>query len=192
MILVIDGYNVLKYGGQTSKRSENDREKFIAILNRYATNKKLDITLVFDSGPTIWPFREKHERVLVIYAGQGQSADHFIIDYVHEQKNKQLIVVSSDREIIHGVKTLGIETLSAADFYQLLRQALIPTVQEKQTSPVRKLAHVPDQPEIDELMLYGSSLKVQKAQEKEEENRERTKKQLSKKEKKREQKLKKL
>lgn len=192
MILVIDGYNVLKYGGQTSKRSEDDREKFIAMLNRYATNKKLNITLVFDSGPTVWPFREKHERVLVIYAGQGQSADQFIIDYADEHKGKELVVVSSDREIIKGVSSLGIETISAADFYQLLRQALIPMVHETKKSPVRKFDHVPDQPEIDELMLYGSSLKIKKVHEKEEKNRERTKQQQSKKEKKREQKLKKL
>jgi predicted RNA-binding protein with PIN domain len=192
MILVIDGYNVLKYGGQTRKRSENDREKFIATLNRYAKNKKLDIILVFDSGPTIWPFREKHERVLVIYAGQGHSADQFIIDYAHEQKAKQLVVVSSDREIINGVKPLGIETVSAADFYQLLEQALLPIVQDEQKTQVRKFAHVTDQPEIDQLMIYGSLLKIKKMPEKEDENRERAKQQQSKKEKKREQKLKKL
>ncbi|OQA35010.1 MAG: YacP-like NYN domain protein [Candidatus Dependentiae bacterium ADurb.Bin331] len=192
MILVIDGYNVLKYGETGGKHSEHDRERFIEILNRYATAKKLNIILVFDSGPTIWPFREKHGRVLVIYVGQGESADHFIIDYVQEHKEKDLVVVSSDREIVQGVSSFRIETISAADFYQLLKHALIPSVNIIKKSSPRKFAHVPDQPEVDQLMLYGSSLPIKKMQEKEAETREREKQQQSKKEKKREQKLKKL
>ena len=84
MILVIDGYNVLKKQLGTVYASENQREQFIKKLCRYAHKKTYHTKLIFDGGMSLSPetFNPSSSKMKVLYVGKNKSADDYIKGYL--------------------------------------------------------------------------------------------------------------
>ena len=93
MILLIDGYNLIKNVLGVSSITSKDKSDFIRKLDSYAKQKNHKVILVFDGGGYSFPFTEKIGLVKVIYSGYKQSADDFIKNYIKENKNQNLLLL---------------------------------------------------------------------------------------------------
>lgn len=119
MVLLIDGYNVLKRSGHGDVISAEERGAFLDLVDRYLALKKHEGAVFFDGGesslPTHWRWSE---RLVVHYAGNQKSADDLLLDALAEAERDRYLLVSSDRELIDAAEARGIASLGAEDFYQ--------------------------------------------------------------------------
>lgn len=192
MTIVIDAYNVLKQVLGTKYIHEPDKATFIAYLNKYSSQKGHAIILVFDGGPFEWPSKERIKGIYVVHSGIHENADAWIKSYMLHNKAKDLLLVSTDREIGRFVSHLGIETLDALDFYEILRESLklYESASKKHKESIIKVSET-EAPGLDELMLESSRVVPQKVEDLLEDRKSKPR-QPSKKERKIMQKLKKL
>lgn len=121
MVVVIDAYNVLKQIKQ-SYVSASERNAFINKLKMYARAKGVKVVVVFDGGGSSWPVVEKDPEVTVVYAGENLTADDYIRRYIKEHQNKELLLVTDDRELKKNAQVLNIDTFGSLAFYARLLQ----------------------------------------------------------------------
>src|SRR3990172_2592924 len=160
MVLILDGYNILK---QMDDKSA-DRQSFIHSIEKYASIKNLKIMLIFDSGPFNYKVTELYGMVRVIYVGQGHTADEFITTYCANHPTSELVVVTSDRGIIQSVTHDGAKTLSAQEFTQAMKETLSRKSDssiDESSIQISKLTDNADS-HIDELMKYAAELPLKK------------------------------
>jgi predicted RNA-binding protein with PIN domain len=157
MILLIDAYNVLKQVLLTINISQAMRTRFVDDLNKYAKIKGHQAVIVFDAGPTQWPYREQRQNACVVYSGTRMSADDYIKRYIEEHKEYDVLLISSDRELCAWVMHKGVESLKAGEFYDIVQQAIKDNTNKSihQQSNVLKIT-TDASPELDELMLDAS------------------------------------
>lgn len=156
MIIVVDGYNVLKQ--LSSKQiSEAERKTFIAQLSKYGRFKHHEMVVVFDGGPSDWVYKERIAGVLVVYSGPQQSADDYIKEYLGKRRTDDIILVSNDRELKQRAAQLSIQSLDALYFYSLVKGVAQEIAQQDKTpsSGLVKLTQE-ENPELDELMGQAS------------------------------------
>ena len=120
MIVVVDGYNVLKkiHGPEIS---ETQRSAFVNLLGRYIKKRQHKIVVFFDGGAFYYPSMEKQKGVTVWYSGQNQSADDLIITYAQEHHTKELLVVTLDGQLCAKVGESRVETVDPVFFYERIR-----------------------------------------------------------------------
>lgn len=136
MIIIIDGYNLLHYvfPGAKGKR-DNTRELLIRQMGYYKKKRSPGITqiiIVFDAGPFGHASREIRCDIIVMFSGQKSSADDWIIDYVGQHKNDDLLVVSMDRKLVEACESLGAISLGSVNFYALVQQAFLVNKNKKE------------------------------------------------------------
>lgn len=167
MVLVIDGYNVLKKLLGTVYANESQRDQFIKRLCRYAHKKDHTINIVFDGGISLWPETfSPSTKMKVVYVGKSKSADDYIKDYLEEHKSYEIALVSSDRELNLFAAQRSITSIDSRVFLNLLEHALDQNIAIKKTSPqpFYKTTDTKDK-EVDELM---ASLNISRDLKKEE------------------------
>jgi len=120
MIIVIDAYNLLKQYGSDREISSAARTAFIKKAAFYGSHKGHAMVIVFDGGLSSWVERSQVAGVTVIYSGARESADDVIKDYLHEQRGKELLLVSSDSDLVRYARTLSVESIGATAFYALM------------------------------------------------------------------------
>lgn len=153
MIIIIDGYNVLKQAFNPKSIAENQRTDFVKVLQTYASAKKHKIVLVFDAGPFDFPTKEPFGQVLVLYAGAGRSADDLIKEYITKNREKDLFLVTSDRALRSFAQRLQVESIPAMDFYVSLqtgKRADHKKIADHEETIVKMTQHEND--ELDDLM----------------------------------------
>ncbi len=123
MVIIIDGYNLIKQTVHDRQIDEQERHRFIHLLSRYARRKKHKIVLVFDGGPQTWPSKEVIAGIKVIYSGVKKTADAVIMQYIEDYHTKELLLVSSDNELGHFASKHDIVSIGSEDFYYLLQEA---------------------------------------------------------------------
>jgi len=118
--MIVDGYNVLRSSGRPvplkGSSFQVERERFIESLGHYRGQRKDRVTVVFDGfhSDRDFPDTEKRGGVEVIFSHRGQTADDVIKQMVEQAPNpRDIIVVSSDREISDFVKSLGASATGA-------------------------------------------------------------------------------
>ena len=124
--LIVDGMNVI---GSRPDRWWNDPDKavrrFIEELDRYASQTRKQITVVFDRRPPdLSP--GAHGAVMVAFATRRgrDAADHDIVQMVAEDPAPgSLIVVTSDARLAERVQALGARVRSAGSFRRRLDEA---------------------------------------------------------------------
>lgn len=136
MIIVIDGYNVLKQSVTAHACSDRQRAVFLSQLGVYVVRKNHTVVVVFDGGPHEWPSREHKAGVQVVYSGARHSADDYICDYIRENKHKEILLVSSDGMLNSVANEAGVPSIDSHSFYALLMQALY----ERKSDLTRKSA----------------------------------------------------
>jgi predicted RNA-binding protein with PIN domain len=119
--VIIDGYNLVKKIAKVQHISSKDRDRYLKELGIYAKNKRLDMIVVFDGGESSFNYTELIYGLEVIYTGFLESADDYINRYMAKHNYQQeLIVVTSDREIIDFAKSRKIDFLRSEEFYSLV------------------------------------------------------------------------
>ena len=158
MIIVIDAYNMLRSvppHGRTV--TESERKQFLDQLANYAKKKGHKVVVVFDAGPYEWPHKERHKGVYTIYSGVHRSADDYIKEYLEKQKTGDLLLVSSDRDVIQWAQHLSIPSIGAFHFYQLVQEATKSRVQTKSGGEAVKLGE-DERDDVDALMREASEV----------------------------------
>lgn len=150
MNLIIDGYNLLKqvFPGQ---KNTLDRHKnlFIQHLAYYKKQKPdlRDIIVVFDAGPSTHATRMVKSGIVIIYSGSRMTADDWIVQYVEQHKNTELLVITMDRELRKLCEKYDVEALDVYQFYALLQNTLIergmPAPASQQTTIYKKYDSIP-------------------------------------------------
>src|SRR3990172_4140407 len=124
MILLIDGYNLLKNILTKSTVSEQERKNFLETIGRYAHKKHHKVIIVFDGGPYEWPHKERFMDMDVLYTGFKQSADTFIMHYIEEHQTKDILLVSSDHEINMHASEFEVPSIGSPEFGVILKDFL--------------------------------------------------------------------
>lgn len=100
MILILDGYNILKQVLSTSRITQTERDAFIRCMGKYAHKKNHKVIIFFDGGPYEKPYESRLNGVAVWYAGHHITADELIIQHSTAYKNKDAALITSDNELI--------------------------------------------------------------------------------------------
>lgn len=140
MIIIIDGYNILKNIYPQQYISGHQRANFIKQLTAYASKKQHSIVLVFDGGSSFHPYQEVFDLVTVVYSGTYQSADEYIKNFFKQHSKQSVLAVTSDRSIITVAKQCHIISMGALDFYSLLQDTLLPEPPKKKLSILQKIS----------------------------------------------------
>ncbi len=194
MILLIDGYNVLKQAMPSVKIRESERKKFIEQLGRYAKLRQHKIILVFDGGPYDRSVQERIAGVYVIFSGAIETADHYIKRYLKEHKSHDILLISSDNELRSAAARLNIESMRSPEFYRVVLESISPAGKQRDNkTETIKTTDTQDE-ELDAIMREGSKVVQSKVEDFVGERKTRASKahKLSKKERKRMKKIKKL
>lgn len=151
MILLIDGYNVIKQVYDEKQVAHEQRDAFVAKISGYLKKRGLIGVIAFDGGQAPYPYKSTSGAITVIFSGYKQTADDVIKKYLDEHKNEEILLVSSDHELRIYAHALGKETINAYEFYKRYVQQPAPAAPEHIKAPLVKIAH--DAPsELDQLM----------------------------------------
>jgi predicted RNA-binding protein with PIN domain len=158
MIIVIDGYNVLKQALGRTEIAQREKDTFIKQLSRYAKKKGHAVLVVFDGGSTQKADKERIDGISVVHSGFEQSADDWIKNYMQQHKGHDLLLVSTDRELGASVKRMGITCLDSMDFYKILQESTLDSNRSHTTrGPIIKTASH-ETPGLDDLMMQASRI----------------------------------
>jgi len=165
MYIIIDAYNLLKTVSHDKTITERQRAQFIKEMAVYAALKKHLIIIVFD-GHLTWHNGKleeikSHKNVDVIFSGD-QSADDYIKQKLQSMKNKDALLVSSDRELNRAANRYDVPSIDAPLFYRMVHDFFKEKVSQKQGShSVIKTAQSQDE-SIDQLMCEAAHQKNNK------------------------------
>lgn len=112
--LVVDGYNVTKTGFPDLPLDQQ-RNRLLSGLSHLAARSGAEVTCCFDGAALSGRVPAARARgVRVLFSPAGQSADDLIRQLVRaEPQGRPVCVVSSDREVVDGVRRSGARTVSA-------------------------------------------------------------------------------
>lgn len=153
MILLIDAYNVIKMALGKHHIRDDERVQFIVDLSRYSKKKSLTLIAVFDGGPTAWPSKDIVKGITVVHSGTKESADDYIKHYLVTHKGRDILMISSDRELCEWASRQGVPSLDALEFYSLMRLALQKPKEDSTLHGTRVVKTTQEEhPELDMLM----------------------------------------
>jgi predicted RNA-binding protein with PIN domain len=120
--LIIDGYNLIKKVAKEQHISSKYRYQYLKQLGIYAKNKNLQILIVFDGGESSFNYCEQVYGLEIIYSGFLESADDVIMRLIaNHQYQEELMVVTSDREIIDSARQYTLDIIKSEEFYLLMQ-----------------------------------------------------------------------
>ncbi len=165
MILIIDGYNLLKliHGPQLSEMQIN---AFINLIGRYIKKRNHKVIIVFDAGPCTYPLQEKSHGVTLLYSGAFQSADDIIIKFTKDNPQKEIVVISADRELLEAIKSHNTDDLNPITFYEKIKEIctnLDNSLIETNHKQINKFSNYDDSettPNIDDLMYEAAGMQI--------------------------------
>jgi len=127
--IIIDGYNVIRRSKQLSLLDLQDiqegREALQNILAEYRKSKGHRITIVFD-GTNAMSSDSQHRRfrgIEILFSRHGETADT-VIKRMAAREKESVLVVSSDRDIISFVESVGSATIGSRMFEDKILRAL--------------------------------------------------------------------
>ena len=164
MIILIDGYNLLKQRNPGIYVEDSVREQFIRLLGAYHKRRGHVMMLIFDGGTHLWPIQENKAGIVVIYAGNGKSADDYIKYYIAEHHKDDLLLVSSDRELGLWASKYDIASINSLPFYDIIIDTLAQQDKHKQKPGAAVKTTETEDPFLDALMKDASTHVASKEQ----------------------------
>lgn len=152
MELLIDGYNLFKQVAATALLSSAQMATYISILMRYVQAKGLPALLIFDGGMQERATYEQRGLLKIMHVGKNKTADDSIKDFVQEHRGKDVLLVSSDRELNRVADYYNVPSIDVLDFWQFVQNALNQKKAPiKKNSSIIKISNTVN-PELDALM----------------------------------------
>jgi predicted RNA-binding protein with PIN domain len=127
--LLIDGYNLIRQsaslGAQDKLAPELGRDALLESLRKYKRIRGHRITVVFDAGSKALLAEERTQEkgIRVVYSGQGETADS-VIKRICQKEGKNVLVVTSDRELAGYAESCGSVAMDSPDFEAKMEMAL--------------------------------------------------------------------
>ena len=128
--ILIAGYNLIRSSaGLTRMESASLEKGRLALIHRLAEYKKIKghtVTVVFDAALTDNTAVEEDRMagIRILYSEGGQTADEIIIDLAQKLKDR-VVVVSSDKQILHAAKMAGAGLMESEAFEKKLNTAVL-------------------------------------------------------------------
>jgi len=124
---LIDGSNLCGAARDRRLGLPRDEQEMIRLLAAFAGRRRALVTVVFD-GPADSRRGSGRAasagRVKVFYSGGDRNADDTIVSMVRDSRTpKQIILVSSDRELRSRVRSQGCRVMGCREFSDLLHKA---------------------------------------------------------------------
>lgn len=151
MLIIVDGYNVLKQA-KGPQATEKEKEFLIRKISQYAQTKKHEVIIVFDGGYLLYPTRESNGIVTIAYAGAHQSADDYIKRLLEKEKGKDVLLATSDNELCSFADQRKLPSIDALAFFGLIQSKKEEKVVSSSTE-LKKFDSSPKNEELDKLML---------------------------------------
>ncbi len=135
MIVIIDGYNLIKQVFHKIKgKLEGQRNQLIKELGYYKKKKTSSIDqiiLVFDGGFTSHADRQIHNGVIVVFSGNKDSADDWIIKFTKKHKNEEMLLVTKDNKLRSSCKRYGADSVDVYDFYDIVQNTILEDIEKE-------------------------------------------------------------
>lgn len=120
--LIVDGYNVTKTGYPELPLADQ-RDRLAHQLAALAARTGAEVTVVFDGANVLAVPTASPRGVRVYFSDAGVQADDVIRDLVAaEPEGRQLVVATSDREVVTSVQRRGAYTVSSATLLNRLNR----------------------------------------------------------------------
>ncbi|MER7005700.1 NYN domain-containing protein [Dactylosporangium sp. NPDC000555] len=111
--MIVDGYNVTKKG-YAEISLEQQRNRLIAGVGGLVAQTRAEVTVVFDGAERVHGLPPAPRGVRVLFSKKGETADELIRRLVRaEPPGRPIVVISSDKEVIDGVRRHGAYPLSS-------------------------------------------------------------------------------
>ncbi len=121
--LLVDGYNVTKTAFAELTLAEQ-RRRLVEALAVLAVRTATEVTCCFDGADVEARTAIRVRGVRVLFSDPGMTADELIRRLVRaEPPGRPVIVVSSDAEVVAGVRAAGARTATAATLAKVLARA---------------------------------------------------------------------
>jgi predicted RNA-binding protein with PIN domain len=127
--IIVDGYNVIRQSKELrvldGRDMQEGRETLQDMLVEYRKRKGHHITIVFDGTNAISPDtqRQRFRGIDILFSRHGETADTLIKRMATREKERAL-VVSSDRDIVSFVRSVGSASIGSRAFEDKIFQAL--------------------------------------------------------------------
>lgn len=120
-MVIVDGYNVAMLGWPALDLV-GQRNTLLDVLENVAKRFLAEYAVVFDGTDVVGAAADRRREVRVVFSPAGVIADDVIRDEVRRQPHdRQIIVVTADKQIVNDVKALGANTMSNAQFLDAVR-----------------------------------------------------------------------
>ncbi len=134
---LIDGNNVIgkipSLANLQKKDKQASRERLAHLVDRFFTNKKVNVFLHFDGFANQ---KIKTNRIKIVYSDKI-SADEKIKEQIESERNKRIIVViSSDRNVREFSKVCGCDVKSSEDFGKEITNSQSPDDEESRIQAI--------------------------------------------------------
>lgn len=132
MHILIDGYNLIRQSVDLKRFErqslEAGRKALIDWLSQYRKRKDHRITVVFDGwiSGSAQEERDYHSGIQIIYSSRGVKADD-VLKRIAASTDEEILVVSSDREIISYASRKGKATLTSIEFESIVNRQMTAT-----------------------------------------------------------------
>jgi predicted RNA-binding protein with PIN domain len=127
--IIVDGYNVIRQSKQLrvldSRDIQEGREALQDALVEYRKRKGHRITIVFD-GTNTFSYEARRQRfrgITILFSRNGETADT-VIKRMATRERERALVVSSDRDIVSFVRSMGSASIGSRAFEDKLFRAL--------------------------------------------------------------------
>ena len=141
MLIIIDGYNLLRF---IQKNTDNGEfltdSKMCGLISHYLKLKKQSGTVVFDGiGPRDKTLLSNIDALEVIFSGTKYEADDIIEELICEYSApKMLIVVSNDRRIISQAKKKKSTSKNCAEFWDEVIETIKKSAKKNSEPPEKR------------------------------------------------------
>jgi uncharacterized protein len=124
MTYIIDGHNLIPKIPGLSLSSINDEIELVERLQEYCRRRRKQAEVYFDGAPAGFQGRQRFGNVKVHFVREGIPADAAIIKRIEGlgKRAKDMVVVTSDRQILANVRHHHAQTLTSEEFARLMAQ----------------------------------------------------------------------
>lgn len=159
MILLIDGYNVLK-DRSPGRTSADERKAFLQLIDAYTRAKQHSALVIFDGFDTedLMSHTTSKSTVQVVYSGK-YSADTLIIRKLAKSNSCHLLI-SSDRSLQDAAHRKDIPSLNSADFWSFLDHFRKKQINKNQTTAETPAIKLHSDPQSIDLIMDEASRQI--------------------------------
>ena len=135
MAYLIDGNNLIGSAPDFSLADPESRGKMVSLIRKFQESKNTKITVFFDGEPQSSELKNPiNAKLTVVYPRYGLTADDEIKRMLDNyQQHKEIILVTTDRELKKYAKDKGARTINSIEFYFTLKKAFLSQGKKEET-----------------------------------------------------------